>query len=50
LLLLLRALDDRPVERVVPLEPLFREQVAQQLAQVRVVGFVVEAQGADVLR
>ena len=45
---LVRALLDGPVEHVVVLEPLAHEQVPEELAQVRVVGLVVEPQRAAV--
>jgi len=44
------ALLNTPIEDVVVLETLPDEQVAEQLAEVRVVGLVVEAEGTAVVQ
>jgi len=42
-------LEDGPIKDIVVLEALANEEVAEQLAQVTVVGLVVEAQRAHVI-
>jgi len=43
-------LEDGPIKHVVVLEALTDEEIAEQLAQVAVIGLVIEAQSANVVQ